>query len=167
MSKALKIMVIALVVVSLALSFGAGCALGTKTPAAPSQGLGIVEEAWNIIFQDYVDRDELDASQLGQAAIRGMVEALDDPYTVYLDAETYQLSLSSLEGKFEGIGAEVAISDSQLVIIAPIAGSPADRAGIKAGDKILEIDGKPTSEMTARYKPVVPISEETVFPPSI
>jgi len=148
MSKALKIVVIALLVVSLALSFGAGCALGTRTPAGSSQGLGIVEEAWNIIFQDYVDRDELDASQLSQAAIRGMVEALDDPYTVYLDAETYQLSLSSLEGKFEGIGAEVAVRDEQLVIIAPIADSPADRAGIKAGDSILEIDGKPTSGMS-------------------
>jgi len=148
MLKALKIMVIALLVVSLALSFGAGCALGTRTPAGSSQGLGIVEEAWNIIFQDYVDRDELDASQLSQAAIRGMVEALDDPYTVYLDAETYQLSLSSLEGKFEGIGAEVAVRDEQLVIIAPIADSPADRAGIKAGDSILEIDGKPTSGMS-------------------
>jgi len=146
MSKALKIMVIALLVVSLALSFGAGCALGTRTPAGSSQGLGIVEEAWNIIFQDYVDRDELDASQLSQAAIRGMVEALDDPYTVYLDAETYQLSLSSLEGKFEGIGAEVAVRDNQLVIIAPIADSPADKAGIRAGDIVLEIDGKPTSE---------------------
>ncbi len=146
MLKALKIMVIALLVVSLALSFGAGCALGTGTPAGPSQGLGIVEEAWNIIFQDYVDRDELDASQLSQAAIRGMVEALDDPYTVYLDAETYQLSLSSLEGKFEGIGAEVAVRDNQLVIIAPIADSPADKAGIRAGDIVLEIDGKPTSE---------------------
>ena len=148
MSKALKIMVIALLVVSLALSFGAGCALGTRTPAGSSQGLGIVEEAWNIIFQDYVDRDELDASQLSQAAIRGMVEALDDPYTVYLDAETYQLSLSSLEGKFEGIRAEVAVRDNQLVIIAPIADLPADKAGIKAGDRILEIDGKPTSEMS-------------------
>jgi len=148
MLKALKIMVIALLVVSLALSFGAGCALGTRTPPSSSQGLGIVEEAWNIIFQDYVDRDELDASQLRQAAIRGMVEALDDPYTVYLDAETYQLSLSSLEGKFEGIGAEVAVRDSQLVIIAPIADSPADEAGIKAGDRILAIDGKTTSEMS-------------------
>ena len=148
MSKVLKIMVIVLLVVSLALSFGAGCALGTRTPAGSSRGLGIVEEAWNIIFQDYVDRDRLDASQLSQAAIRGMVEALDDPYTVYLDAETYQLSLSSLEGKFEGIGAEVAVRDNQLVIIAPIADSPADKAGIKAGDRILEIDGKPTSEMS-------------------
>jgi len=148
MLKALKIMVIALLVVSLALSLGAGCAPGIGTPPGSSQGLGIVEEAWNIIFQDYVDRDELDASQLSQAAIRGMVEALDDPYTVYLDAETYQLSLSSLEGKFEGIGAEVAVRDNQLVIIAPIADSPADKAGIKAGDIVLEIGGKSTSEMS-------------------
>ena len=148
MSKVLKIMVIALLVVSLALSFGAGCALGTRTPPSSSQSLGIVEEAWNIIFQDYVDKDRLDASALSEGAIKGMVEALDDPYTVYLDAETYQLSLSSLEGEFEGIGAEVAVRDNQLVIIAPIANSPADKAGIRAGDRILEIDAKPTSEMS-------------------
>jgi carboxyl-terminal processing protease len=148
MSRILKIMVIALLGVSLVLSFGAGCALDTRTPPSSSQSLDIVEEAWNIIFEDYVERDRLDASKLGQAAIRGMVEALDDPYTSYLDAETYQLSLSSLEGKFEGIGAQVAVEDNQLVIIAPIADSPADKAGIRAGDIILEIDAKPTAEMS-------------------
>ena len=148
MSKVLKIMVIALLVVSLALSFGAGCALGTRTPPSSSQSLDIVEEAWNIIFQDYVDKDRLDVSALSEGAIKGMVEALDDPYTVYLDAETYQLSLSSLEGEFEGIGAEVAVRDNQLVIIAPIADSPAAKTGIRAGDRILEIDDKPTSEMS-------------------
>jgi len=148
MSKVLKIMVIALLVVSLALSFGAGCALGTRTPPSSSQSLDIVEEAWNIIFQDYVDKDRLDASALSEGAIKGMVEALDDPYTVYLDAETYQLSLSSLEGKFEGIGVVVAVRDNQLMIIAPIADSPAAKTGIRAGDRILEIDGKPTSEMS-------------------
>ncbi|GAH18504.1 unnamed protein product [marine sediment metagenome] len=114
-----------LLVVSLALSFGAGYALGSRTLPSPSQGLGSVEQAWNIIFQDYVDKDSLDASLLSQAAIKGMVEALDDSYTSYLDAETYQLSLSNLQGKFEGIGAHVAIKDEQLMIIAPIADSPA------------------------------------------
>lgn len=148
MSKILKIMVIALLGLSLALSLGAGCALGTVTPPSSTQGLDVVEEAWNIIFEDYVERDRLDGSKLSQAAIKGMVEALDDPYTSYLDAETYQLSLSSLEGKFEGIGAQVAVEDDQLMVIAPIADSPADKAGIKAGDIILEIDGKPTSEMS-------------------
>ena len=148
MLKIVKIMVIALLGASLALSFGTGCALGIRTPAGSTQGLDVVGEAWNIIFQDYVERDRLDASQLSQAAIEGMVEALDDPYTSYLDPETYQLSLSSLEGKFEGIGAQVTIENDQIMVIAPIADSPADRAGIRAGDVILEIDGKSTAGMS-------------------
>jgi len=77
-----------------------------------------------------------------------MVEALDDPYSAYLDAETYQLSLSDLAGKFEGIGAYVAVKDEQIMIIAPIPDSPAAKAGIKAGDIILGIDDKPASEMS-------------------
>ena len=149
MSKTTKIIIISLLSgVLLALSFGAGCALGAKTLPNSDLGLEIVEEAWSIIFHDYVDRDRLDTSTLSQAAIKGMMEALDDPYTSYLDAETYQLSLSSLEGKIEGIGAQVGIKDEQLMIIAPIADSPAAKAGIRAGDIILEINGRSTSEMS-------------------
>jgi carboxyl-terminal processing protease len=77
-----------------------------------------------------------------------MLEALDDPYSAYLDAETYQLSLSNLEGKFEGIGAYVAVQDEQIIIIAPIADSPAAKAGIKAGDIILEIDDRSALEIS-------------------
>jgi len=149
MSKTIKIVVIALLlVVMLTLSFGAGCALRSRIAPSSDYGLDLVEQAWNIIFSDYVDRDRLEATTLSQAAIKGMVEALDDPYTAYLDAETYQLSLSSLEGRFEGIGAQVAIEDEQLMIIAPIDDAPAAKAGIRAGDIILEIDGKPASEMS-------------------
>jgi len=149
MSKTMKILIISLLSgVLLTLSFGAGCALGVKTSPNSDLGLEIVEEAWSILFHDYVDRDKLDTSTLSQAAIKGMVEALDDPYTSYLDAETYQLSLSSFEGKFEGIGAQVGIRDEQLMIIAPIADSPAAKAGIRAGDTILEINGRATSEMS-------------------
>ena len=144
MSKTIKIIVITLLlVVSLTLSFGVGCTLGIRTPS--SQSLDIMEQAWNIIFQDYVDQDRLDATILSQAAIKGMVEALDDPYTSYLDAETYQLGMGHLEGKFEGIGAHVGIRDEQLTIIAPITDSPAAKAGIRAGDIILEIDGRSAS----------------------
>ena len=74
MSKTIKITLISLLVgVILALSFGVGCALGTRISPSPEQGLDIVEQAWNIIFQDYVDKDKLDAGILIQGAIRGMV----------------------------------------------------------------------------------------------
>jgi len=149
MSKRIRNMIIALLlVVSLALSFGAGCALGNGTPPAPSQGLDIIEQAWGIVFHDYVDKDRLDTSTLSRAAVKGMVEALDDPYTSYMDAETYQLGLSNLEGEFEGIGAHVTVKDGQLTIIAPIPDSPAAKAGIRAGDIVVEIDGQSASEMS-------------------
>jgi len=140
------VLIILLVAAIVAVSFGTGWVLGTRS--SPRQSLGIIGQAWDIIFQDYVDRDQLDAGVLAQGAIRGMVEALDDPYTAYLDADAYELSLKSIEGRFEGIGAYVAVEDEQIVIIAPIADSPADEAGIRAGDVILEIDGTSTSGMS-------------------
>jgi carboxyl-terminal processing protease len=147
MSKKIKIIVVSLLLVAtVALSFGAGCVLGSRT--SPEQGLDVITQAWNIIFQDYVDKGKLDADTLAQGAIKGMVEALDDPYTSYLDAEAYRLSLRGLEGKIEGIGAYVAVKDEQIIIIAPIADSPAERAGIRPGDIILEIDGRSTSGMS-------------------
>jgi len=149
MSRTIKTVIITLLlVVSLALSFGAGCALGIRSPSSTDQGLGVIEEAWNLIFQDYVAREKLDASTLSQAAIKGMVEALDDPYSAYLDVPTYQRSLTDLAGKYGGIGAYVGVKDEQIMIIAPIPDSPAAEAGIRAGDIILEIDGSSTSEMS-------------------
>ena len=103
MSQKIKIALVTLVLgVVVALSFGAGCVTGSET--SPRQGLDSVEQAWDIIFSDYVDKDRLDPDVLSQAAIEGMLEALDDPYTSYLDAESYELDLTSIEGKFEGIG---------------------------------------------------------------
>ncbi len=149
MSKTVKIMAVALLLVAiLTLSFGAGCALGTNALPRTELGLDVVEEAWSIIFRDYVDRNKLDTSTLSQGAIEGMVKALDDPYTAYLTPQTYQMSLSDLEGKFEGIGAYVGVKDEQLIVIAPIADSPAAKAGIRSGDVILRIDDDLASEMS-------------------
>jgi carboxyl-terminal processing protease len=148
MPKTIKIIAVTLLMLAtIVLSFGAGCTLGAKT--SPQLNLDIVEEAWNIIQQDYVDRDNIDANKLTQGAVRGMVEALDDPYTAYLDTTAYELSLKNFEGKFEGIGAYVtADKEGQIAIIAPIADSPAEKAGIRTGDVILEIDGQSTEGMS-------------------
>jgi len=108
----------------------------------------IVADTWRMLSEVYVDKDRLDAEKLSQGAVRGMIEALDDPYSIYVDPATHELGLAGLTGKYQGIGAYIGIREEQLVIIAPIADSPAEKAGIKAGDGILEIDGEPTSELT-------------------
>jgi carboxyl-terminal processing protease len=148
MSKTIKTTVITLVIVMcLGLSFWSGCDSDTETSPTVDEELRVIEQAWEIIFRDYVEPGKLDASALSQAAIDGMVEALNDPYTDYLNPETYQQWLSDLEAKYEGIGAYVGVEDEHITIIAPIAGSPAALAGIRAGDIILEIDGDSTAEM--------------------
>ena len=141
-------MIVTLLLAIITLSFSTGCIPAIITNPALDQGLEQVSQAWSIILDNYVERDKVDTGQLSEGAIKGMVEALDDPYTSYLDAETAKLGLSGLEGKIEGIGAQVAVKDEQLVIIAPIADSPAAQAGIRAGDIILAIDGEDASEIS-------------------
>jgi len=149
MSKRMKIILISLLVtLGLVLSFGAGCILTQETVPSTDSHLDVVKQAWDIIFGDYVDQSRLDAAKLSQAAIKGMTEALNDPYTAYLDPETYQNFTSSLQGKYEGIGATVGVRDNQIIIIAPIPNSPAAKAGIRAGDILLAVDGESTEDLS-------------------
>lgn len=143
MSKVSKLSIVLLAVSLAVVAFGGSCTFGAPPNSPADEGLDVIRQAWGIIYDDYYDPNKLDAEALSQAAIKGMLEALDDPYTSYLEAEFYELGMTSLEGEFDGIGAYVAITeDEQIVIIAPIAGSPAEAAGIEAGDIILAIDGQ-------------------------
>jgi len=107
----------------------------------------ILNEAWKQLSEDYVDKSKLDPKILSEGAVRGMMQSLD-PFSSYADPDTHKLEMSTLEGKFEGIGAVISMKDKQLTVVAPIADSPAEKAGIKAGDKILEINGEPSSKLS-------------------
>jgi carboxyl-terminal processing protease len=110
--------------------------------------LDTIGQVWSIILTSFVEKDTLNTDNISRAAIDGMISSLDDPYTSYVNREAYQLGISSLEGEFDGIGAYVSVDDGDLIIIAPIADSPADKADIRAGDIILEIDGEPVDDMS-------------------
>ena len=102
-------------------------------------------EAWAVLKDEHFDRERLDADALSEGAIRGMLQALDDPYASYLDAAQFEVESQDFKGFFEGIGAQVAMDDGQLTIIAPLPDTPAERSGIEPGDIILEIDGDGTA----------------------
>lgn len=146
--KRLKFFSVMLATLLILSSFGVSCAFKQESSSGLPPEFDVVGEAWNILLEDHVDKDKLDAEKLSRAAIEGMVQAVGDPYTAYLDSDTYRLQLEMLKGSYSGIGAHIAIREGQLTIIAPVSGSPAERGGVKAGDRILEINGESTSGMT-------------------
>ncbi|MFA5985813.1 MAG: S41 family peptidase [Parcubacteria group bacterium] len=105
-------------------------------------------DVWDLVREKYVDHDNLKAQDMIYGAINGMLAATGDPYTVFLNPEDNAALNEELSGSFEGIGAEVGIKDSIVTIVAPLEDSPAQKAGLRAGDKIVEIEGQTTAEMT-------------------
>ena len=153
--RSIRVLLILLIIAVVA--FGAGFAVSAEFLPSGSQvvyseeapgKLGLLGEVWQALTEKYVDKGALDANELGEGAIKGMLEALGDPYTAYIDAEHYRLERASFEGSFEGIGALVGLDNGELVVRAPIANSPAQRAGIRANDKILAVDGESTAGLT-------------------
>ncbi len=107
-----------------------------------------VAEVWALLEEEHVNRSQLEADHLSEGAIRGMLQSLDDPYASFLDARQFSVQSQDYRGYFEGIGAQVAMRDGRLTIIAPMPDAPAERAGIRPGDVILGIDGEPTANIT-------------------
>lgn len=108
-----------------------------------------LQDVYGFLQDKYLYPDKINDSQkLELGSIKGLVGALDDPYTVYFSQEEYNDFQENLEGKFEGIGAEIGIKEEQLIIVTPIDGTPAYKAGLLAGDELVAIDGESTIGLT-------------------
>ncbi len=124
-------------------------ALVQNGKGATSVDFALFWKVWDLVKEKYVDHATLDAQEMVYGAINGMLAATGDPYTVFLDPEDYAALNEELSGSFEGIGAEIGIKDDLLTIVAPLDDSPAQKAGLRAGDKVIEIEGESTAGITA------------------
>ncbi len=148
MPKTAKLLLVSLLALAVLLTGGTGCTLLPIRTDGPRATLSPVDEAWGIMSADYVDKSKLDATKMGRAAVKGMVDALNDPYTTYLDPDEYRLNITHQQGQFGGIGATVGVRDSQIIIVAPIPGTPAEKAGVKSGDAIVAVNGESTAGLS-------------------
>jgi carboxyl-terminal processing protease len=117
-------------------------------PSGAADGLEAVGEAWDHLRREYVEPDRLDPQEMSRAAIEGMLDELNDPWTYYIDSDTFQLHERSLQGHYQGIGARVSLEDDGLTLVVIFPGSPAEEAGLKSGDSIRAINGEPVSGMS-------------------
>jgi len=148
MKKGLNNRIVKLVLGALILSvFALGGAGGPSSVALqePFPQLKIFNNVLFLIQNNYVDKVEM--KDLIQGAIKGMLQALD-PYSSYLTPEQYSEMKVDTRGSFEGLGIEITVKDYQLTVVAPIEGTPAEKAGILSGDRIIKIDDQPTKDMT-------------------
>ena len=113
-------------------------------PAAVPDGLQIVWETYSILVREYVVRENIDPNALAEAAVIGMLDSLDDRYTSYIPPSTFKIDQEGFQGNFGGIGAQVEASPDRrgVIITKPLPNTPAEKAGIKAGDRILAVDGE-------------------------
>ncbi len=105
-------------------------------------------DAWQLIEKKYVNREDLNSQKMIYGAISGLLSSLDDPYSIFMEPEDSKKFIDDIKGSFEGIGAEVGIRKDILTVITPLEGNPAQKAGLKAGDKILKVDDTMTSDLT-------------------
>ncbi len=104
-------------------------------------------DVWNLLNTRYVDKDDFNTQDLVYGAINGLVGAVGDPYTVFLEPKESEEFAQQIKGSFSGVGIEIGLRDNVLTVIAPIKDTPAARAGLLAGDKIIKIDDKSTEGM--------------------
>ncbi len=122
----------------------------------PAPGVGVTTDfspfwsAWNVLNAKFVSATTTKVSDQDKVwgAISGLASSLKDPYTVFMPPEEAKMFESEINGNFEGVGMEIGIKDDILTVVAPLKGTPAERAGIRPGDKILKINGEASANMS-------------------
>jgi carboxyl-terminal processing protease len=135
-------------------SWGARSSLATTRDESPYAVVGQLARVLVQVENDYVD--PVDRQKLLNGAIKGMVDGLD-PHSSYMTPEDYESFQSETEGQFGGVGIEVDVRSDELIVVAPIEGSPAARAGVRSGDRIVSVDGEdidhvPLDKMVRRMR---------------
>lgn len=135
------------------LVFGGGFFIGKLSvtcPVCPPQDvdLSLLWETWNKLEEKYVDPSALDKQNMIYGAVSGMVDSLEDPYTMFFTPEKTEKFLEDVRGRFEGVGMEVGIRKGRLQVIAPLKGTPAQKAGLRAGDIIMKVEDTTTLDMS-------------------
>ncbi|MBI2613286.1 MAG: S41 family peptidase [Candidatus Levybacteria bacterium] len=126
--------------------------INKEAPASLSNAdFSIFWNVWGKLETNYYDKTKLDPQKMLNGAIEGLTASLGDPYTMYLPPVQNTNFKDGLAGQFSGIGAELGTKEKQIIVIAPLASSPAERAGLKAGDFILKVDGESTLDWTLPF----------------
>lgn len=113
---------------------------GRATPSE-AESLKKIYEVYGLIKENYLE--EVDAQKLVDGAINGMINSLDDPYSVYMDPKSAEQFTESIHSSFQGIGAEVTMEGGKVTIVSPFKGSPAEKAGLRPNDQIVSVNGEP------------------------
>lgn len=122
--------------------------VGQEAPQDIAVDFSLFWDVWKRLFRYYIDAATLDTQKMVWGAITGMVASAGDPYTVFLPPKENKDFKEDLGGEFEGIGAQLGLKDNRIVVIAPLKGTPAEKAGIKPGDYILKVDDVDTVSWT-------------------
>lgn len=140
-------------IAAILVSFGFGILVGksqVRCEVCPPEDLdfSLFWEVLNALQEKFADKEKIDYQKILYGAISGMVRSLEDPYTVFLNPEEAKRFHEETEGIFEGVGMEIGKKDGELTIVAPLEGTPAQKAGILPGDKIVKIGEKLTADLT-------------------
>ncbi len=123
-------------------------AVRTEPPALETQ-FSVFWQAWNLVQEHFVDRKAVDPRTMTYGAIEGMLSSLGDPgHTRFLTPNEAAMQSSDMSGQFQGIGAELGQKDGMLIVVAPLDGSPAQKAGVQAGDALMAVNGQQVAGMT-------------------